>query len=142
MRSNVICFLLSKVVALGLLSLANLSKLFYLIFYISLEGTVVFRPLWPLRVRRKVLNSWAMSERLKKTHWKGKKLFLVTPYFYFSKTNKKCMISRKVKFIKIYSSFCNTQRLVTSDLMGKIFILIFLRFKLWGWNLICIHPQL
>lgn len=44
---NVICFFSSKLVALGLLSLANLSKLFYLlvIFHRSLEGTVVFKPL-------------------------------------------------------------------------------------------------
>lgn len=51
------------------------------------------------------------------------------------------MISGKVKFLKILSSFSETQRLVTWDLMGENFIPVFLRFKLWGWNSICIHPH-
>lgn len=82
MRSNVICFFLSKVVASGLLSLANLSKLFYLILYRSLEGTVGFRPLWPLPVLEKVLNSRTMSERWKERLFKGgKKPFLGSTQF-------------------------------------------------------------
>lgn len=50
----------------GSVCLANLSKLFYAVFYMSLEGTVLFRSLWPLQVLGKVLNSWAKSKRLKK----------------------------------------------------------------------------
>lgn len=39
-----LAFILSKEVALGMLSLANLSQLFYGTFYRSLEGAAAFRP--------------------------------------------------------------------------------------------------
>lgn len=114
----------------GSVCLANLSKLFYTVFYMSLEGTVLFRSLWPLQVLGKVLNSWAKSKRLKKKlfggfcfcFFKGKNIFpfLGTHSFYSFKNNsRKSTLSRKVMFVKIQSSFCYFPRLLPSDMKGE-----------------------
>lgn len=90
----------------GSVCLANLSRLFYTVFYMSLEGTVLCRSLWPLQVLGKVLNSWAKSKRLKKKLFggfcfcfcKGKNIFpfLGTHSFYSFKNNsRKSTLSRK-----------------------------------------------
>lgn len=110
----------------GPVCLANLPKLFYTIFSVSLEGTVVFGPLWPLRVLE-VLNSEAKSKRLKKLVFlvfvlKGKSIspFLGTPSFYSFKNNsRKCKVRGEVTFVELQSSFCDVQRLLPSDLMGE-----------------------
>lgn len=53
-----LAFILSKRVALGMLSLAKLSQLFYGTFYRSLEGAAAFGPFWPLSAWKR---SWTLN---------------------------------------------------------------------------------
>lgn len=87
--------------ARGLLSSANLSKLFYPISYRSLEGTVVFRPLWPLWVLGKVLNSQQCQKGERADFLRGVKTCSGSTHFLiFLKQSQKCTIRAKVKFIQ------------------------------------------
>lgn len=108
----------------------------FLISYRSLEGTVVFRPLWPLWVPGEVLNSWTMSKRWKERLFKGeKKKIPVAPNFDFSETIQKCMKTGKAKFTR-------TQRLCLPGIWwDKISSPCSWDLNCEARNWICIHPQ-
>lgn len=147
MGSKAICFFLffSKVVTRGLLPSANLSKLFYPIFYRSLEGTVVFRPLWPLWVLGKVLNSQTMSERWKGRLFKGEGTCSGSNHFLiFLKQGKNARSGENSNSSpKPWAHLVVLKHLSLGGggvCRGTSIIPIFRRFQRWGWAWICRHP--